>query len=337
MEINGQLITRFLTGVSNKLTKYSKFVQSTKIKIKVDNLKQFNSANAGNKKQKLAIIILAIVIALLVGFSVYMNFNYKKSVAEIEEITQEKETLTFQYQNLIDDYESIETSNDTLSSQLSAEKQRIVELISKLRTTKAANKYEIHKYKKELKTLRNVMKGFIHQLDSLNTLNIQLTEENQEIKQQIYSANRENKKLNEQYETASSKVAMASVIRAINMSIQTFNHKGKVTEKAKKVKRFGIDFMLDENVIAATGIKSLYIRITDPNDHVLINDEQPMFNFEGEQIAYSALREIEYDGQTTSATVFFKHESDELLLAGSYKVDIFCEGHMIGSTISKLK
>lgn len=302
----------------------------------VDNLKQFNSANSGGKNVKLWVIGLVILILGLGTYSIIMNLNYKKSLTEIEAVTQEKETLTFQYQNLLDDYESLETSNDTLSSELSAEKERIVELLADLRSTKAQNKNEIYKYKKELKTLRNIMKGFIHQVDSLNTLNIQLTEENTEIKKQFHTAKRENKKLSEKYEDATSKVELASVIKAVDLTIEAYNHKGKLTTRAKKTKRFGINFSLFENVVAPTGNKQVYIRITDPNDHVLIQDTQPMFNFEGEEIAYSALREIEYDGKTTPTIVYFENKGDELLI-GTYKVDIFCDGHMIGSTINKLK
>ncbi len=302
----------------------------------MDNIKEFNSANKGSKQTKSLLIILILLVAALGTTSILLHFSHKKTIAKVEQVSLEKETLTFQFQNLLDDFDTLETSNDSISTQLSAEKERITELMTMLRTTKAQNKSEIRKYKKELKTIRNIMKGFIQQIDSLNTLNIYLTEENSQIKQQYHSAKKEHKQLSEKYEDATDKVALASVIKAINLGIETYNHKGKLTTRAKKTKRFAINFSLDENIIAPTGIKTVFIRITDPNSHVLIQDEQPMFNFDGEQIAYSSVREINYNGETTPANVYYQNMGEELLI-GNYKIDIFCDGHMIGSSTTLLK
>lgn len=301
----------------------------------MNNLKEFNSAKPKSKSGLITILI--IIIVLLVGGIIFLHFNYEQKVVEVEKVSTEKANLTVEYQSLLDNYESLETSNDTLSVQLSAEKEKIAVLMKKLKSTKAQNKAEINKYKKELKTLRDIMKGFIHQIDSLNTLNIQLTEENKQIKKQIYTAKKENKQLTKRYKDAESKVALASTIKAIDLNLASYNHKGKATARAKKTKRFGIIFKLDENLVAPTGIKQIYIRITDPQEHVLIENEEMTFSFENEEIVYSALREIEYDGSVTPATVYFENTSQERLPSGIYKVDIFCDGKMIGSTTKKLK
>lgn len=301
----------------------------------MNNLKEFNSAKPKSKSG--LIILLVIIIISLIGGIFFLHFNYEQKIVEVEKISTEKANLTIEYQSLLDNYQNLETSNDTLSVQLSTEKEKITVLMKKLKSTKAQNKAEIEKYKKELKTLRNIMKGFIHQIDSLNTLNIQLTEENQQIKKQIYTAKKENKKLTEKYKDAESKVALASTIKAIDLNLESYNHKGKTTARAKKVKRFGIIFKLDENLVAPKGIKQIYIRVTDPEEHVLIENEEMTFLFDNEEIVYSALREIEYDGNTTPATVYFENNREKRLPSGIYKVDIFCDGKMIGSTTKKLK
>ena len=181
------------------------------------------------------------------------------------------------------------------------------------------------------------MKGFIHQIDSLNTLNIELTAQNKQIKKQYYTAQQKNKQLAEKYGEAAEKVKKASVIKAVNISVISYNHKGKTTYKAKKVKRFAVKFALDENVIAPTGTKKVYLRITDPNDHILIENNQPVFSYEGEEIAYSSVREIEYDGTLTDAVVYFEYNDTEPLISGEYSVDIFCDGAMIGTSSVRLK
>jgi len=303
----------------------------------VDNIKEFNSASGKNT----GYIIIIVVLLILVSGLGYLYFNQKKTtevkIVELTQVSHEKETVTFQYQNLLDDYNSLETSNDSIAKQLSSEKERIKKLMDQLRTTKADNKVQIEKYKNELKTLRDIMKGFIHQIDSLNTANIVLTEENTQFKKQITTAKKENKKLNERYEEAANKVAIASVIKAINVSMLSLNSKGKETTRAKKTKRFAIAFELDENVIAAKGTKNVYVRITNPSEHILIQDNQPVFSYEGEEIAYSAVRQIEYDGNTTKAIVYFENTEEGSLIEGTYRVDIFCDGSMIGTAAGSLK
>lgn len=301
----------------------------------MDNLKEYNSASS-NGKLKATIIILIILLLACFGLLVYTYNSFKDQEQELTVSIEERVSVTSQYENLLSDYESLETSNDTLSAKLSLQEEKIKALIAELKTVKANNHAEIDKYKKELKTLRDIMKGFIHQIDSLNTLNIQLTEENKQIKEQYNTAKNENKELSQKYEDANTKVVLASVIKAINMNVEAYNQKGKLTTRAKKTKRLGINFALDENVIAPVGIKKLFIRITDPNDHVLMSNEQNMFNFEGEQIAYSSVREVEYNGIVTPAIVYFEVTGSELL-EGDYKVDIFCDGNMIGSSITQLK
>lgn len=302
----------------------------------MDNIKEFNSANKGGNGYKIIIGVLAVI---LIGLG-YLYFNQQrkteKKIAELNQVNHEKEVLSFQYQNLLDDFDSLETTNDSIGSQLDQEKERIKELITDLRTTKAENRTQINKYKKELKTLRNIMKGFIHQIDSLNTLNVELTAENKEIKKQFQSATKKNKQLSDKYDEAVDKVKIASVIKAVNVTISSLNHKGKSTTRAKKTKRFAVNFALDENAIAPRGTKNVYLRITDSNQHILIQDNQPVFSYEGEEIAYSSVRQIEYDGSLVNAVVYFENNTDEELIQGVYNVDIFCDGAMIGSAEVKL-
>lgn len=305
--------------------------------LNVDNLKEFNSAKQNDRAYKVIIILLLVILVGLGYLYIVQQQKTEQKIAELNQVSNEKEALTFQYQSLLDDYEGLETTNDSISAQLSTEKERIKELMSALRSTKVQNRYEIDKYKKELKTLRDIMKGFIHQIDSLNTLNIQLTEENVQIKKQYKTAKDENRELTEKIEEASDKVAKASVIKAIGVNMESYNHKGKLTNRARKAKRFAVNFSLDENVIAPQGMKNVYVRITDPKEHILIEHNTPVFSYEGEEIAYSAVRQIEYNGTITPATVYFEVSEEGILEEGEYTVDIFCDGSMIGTGKAELK
>ncbi len=301
------------------------------------NIKEFNSANTGGKGYKIIIGILVVILIALGYLFINQQQKTKKIITELNDTTKEKVELTKEYESLLQSYDEIETTNDSISSQLNHEKERINELIAELKTNKAQNRSELKKYKSELKTLRNIMKGFVRQIDSLNIKNIELTAENTQIKSQFKTAKIENKQLADKYDEANDMIKIASVIKAVNVSLTSFNHKGKPTNRAKKTKRFAVNFALGENTIAPTGIKNVYLRITDPVQHILIENNQPVFSYEGEEIAYSSVREVEYDGTLTNAVVFFRYNSNEVLSKGIYSVDIFCDGSMIGSATVELK
>lgn len=302
----------------------------------MDNLKEFESANGQGKSQKVTIIILTVLLIIMTGL--YLNEHFKKQEVKVELVQVEtaKDTLTAQYQTLLHDFENIETSNDSISAQLEQEKEHIKQLMEELKTTKSNNKAQMNKLKKELKTCKDIMKSFVRQIDSLNTLNIALTEENIEVKKQVSAAKQENKKLTQKYEESQAKVAKASVIKAIDVSMACFNEKGKPATKAKKTKRLAINFTLDENAIAPQGTKNVYVRITSPEGLMLLNKDKDTFKFEDDKITFSALRQVEYKGEKEKMVIYYECEEGELQ-TGVYKTDIFCDGSMIGSTEITLK
>ncbi len=300
----------------------------------MDNIKEFSAGNSGNGRKKNIVII--ILCLLLVSFGVYHYFETQQSDQIIETVSNEKLELTYEYQDLLNEYEDLEASNDSINSQLTQERERIKQIMAELRSTKAQNKEQIKKYEKELKTLRDIMKSFIVQIDSLNQSNIALRAENKEIKEQFYTERKKSTELSQTLEAEKEKVAIASVIRAINMSFESYNHKGKPTDKAKKVLRLAIAFTLDENPIAPQGKKNIYVRFTNPENHILLNSEENTFSYEGEQIAYSAVREINYEGLAVDGIVYYEN-TGEPLISGTYKVDIFCDGHTIGTKSLDLK
>ena len=304
----------------------------------MDNLKDFESVSGGGRNKKLVTIIVVESVLLAVMCFLYFTKTYTSHIQTItiNQVSEEKDSLTVQYHLLLADYENIETSNDSISAQLEKEKEHIKQLMTELKATKSENKAQINKLKKELKTLRDVMKSFVHTIDSLNTLNIQLTEENTQVKKQITQAKQENKQLTKKYEEAATKVAKASVIKAINTGMESYTNKGKVANKAKKVKRLAVKFTLDENPIAPQGNKKVYIRIINPEGLMLLNKEQETFKFEDDKITFSALREVDYKGEKVDMVIYYECEDGELA-SGTYKTEIFCDGSMIGSTEIVLK
>ena len=121
---------------------------------------------------KTATIILA-VAALALGGALAWVWGQKSNL--VGELEGEKAELTQQLLNLQSDFENLNSDYDSINSQLDTSREQVAELIDKLSKTEATNRAKIRQYEKELGTLRSIMRGYIVQIDSLNTLNKQLT------------------------------------------------------------------------------------------------------------------------------------------------------------------
>jgi regulator of replication initiation timing len=182
--------------------------------------------------------------------------------------------------------------------------------------------------KKELATLREVLRSYVLQIDSLNRMNEALTQENSNLKTQNEQARQHITNLSTENETLSDKVAIASQLDATGIYAVGHNKKGKAAKKIKDVKKFVVGFTIARNVTTATGMRSLYVRITTPTGDVLTKGGT--FDYENRQLEYSIRKDIEYTGEEQSVTVYW--DVAEALSAGTYRVDIFADGQNIGTT-----
>lgn len=299
---------------------------------------ELNEPNRGNSSSKMQKIILAVLIALL-ALMVWMYIDIKYEKEAIEEqmfvANTEKEALEDDLSNLLVDYEDIQTDNDSLSQKLVDRQAKVKELLAEIKTVKASNYARIREMKRELSTLRKVMKTFIFQIDSLNTMNQELIAENIEVKTSYKEAQTKNRTLEEKNLDLSSKVEKASALKALDIAATPINKKSKETTKVKKVEKVKVCFTLDENVIARRGMIDIYIRIARPDDLVISTPDEGLFTFEGDKLAYTAVREMDYQGGYMDICLYWK--KDQELITGTYYVDIFAGGDQIGTTTFSLK
>jgi Ca2+/Na+ antiporter len=293
-----------------------------------------------NKTNRLLLISNIILLILLI---VFVILYYKETcrvdtyIIQTTQMTSQKDSLTREFNNLITDYDSLKTNNDTINAHLQAEQEKIKQLVEEVKTLKVANVTEIKKYKRELETLRKVMRHFVVQIDSLNTLNQNLTEENVKIKSDYKKSQHVNKELSQKNEELSGKVTIASVLKAKNFKINPLNNKGKPINKAKKVVKIETCFTIFENSVTPAGTKDVYIRIARPDKLVLNSSANNLFNYQGEQIVFSAKRQIEYQNKDIDMCIYWDNDGGQELTVGDYAVDVFIDGNMIGSGAFALK
>ncbi len=284
-----------------------------------------------SKNRILIAISIVVLLAGLVGVT-FLLLSEKKANKELEQEFQlDKEDLENQYTDFAKQYDELRmtVSNDSLSGLLQQEQVKTQRLLEELRTVKSSNATEIRRLKKELTTLRKVMVGYINQIDSLNRLTAHQKEVIAEVTQKYNDASRQINSLSEEKKSLNKKVSLAAQLDATNVYIQAVNKKGKVAKKVKDVTKFKIGFTIVKNITAETGERTIYIRITKPDNSVLTKSAGNTFSYENKQLTYSIKKYIEYNGEEQGVTVYW--DVDEFLYAGSYRVDIFANGTLIGS------
>ena len=277
----------------------------------------------------MALIGVLIVGLAIVSFLLFRSHSANQEMQQLFEV--EKEEMENEYSNFANQYDElqIKINNDSLYQKLEQEKLKTQRLLEELRQVKSSNAAEIMRLRKELKTVRAVMRTYIIQIDSLNRINQQLTSENQSVKKKYNEATQQISSLSEEKKTLNEKVTLASQLDATHITVTPTNKRGKKTDRIKRITRLDISFTVVKNITADTGQRTLYVRITKPNQEVLTKSAANTFPYENRNIAYSIKKYIEYTGEEQNVTVYWNVE--EFLQAGTYRVDIFADGNLIGS------
>lgn len=279
--------------------------------------------------QLIAIIgVLVIVLGIVIGFLVNRNAQIK----DIQQLhTIEKQELEDEYEAISLQYEGFKFSvqNDSLLYKLENEQAKVLRLQEELRTTKATDQAEIKRLKDELATLRKILRSYIQQIDSLNRLNEELRAENQQITQQFNETSRTLSQVSQEKAQLTEKVSLASQLVATNISVRAVNDRDKQQTRLSRSSRFVVSFTIARNITSEPGERNIYVRIMAPDGTVLTKSPTNTFPYENKDIVYSMQRTVEYGGEEIPVTLYW--EIEEFLMPGSYKADIFADGHHIGS------
>jgi hypothetical protein len=279
-------------------------------------------------------VIVALVIAIVVLGIMYMNQS-NQSASTQAQLTQEKDSIEASLTKMATEYGNLKTSNDTINTQLLGERTKVESLLSELRHVKSVDYDQIKKYQSELGTLRAVMRSYVTQIDSLNTLNHALIAENIDVKKNYSNEKVKNQQLTEQNTSLNTQVAKGSIIKARGTKAEPINARGKEMTRASRVEKIKVCFTLVENSIAKAGIKVVYLRVTSPEGYLLAQSQADVFNAGGENLVYSAKREVDYQNQDVDMCIFYDTRGE--LKAGTYSAAIYLDGNQIGSTQFILK
>ena len=275
------------------------------------------------KKVMYALIAVAVLLA---GTLAYIW--YEKS-SLVKDLTLEKEELTEQMIALQNDYATLSSDYDEINLQLDSSRLEVQLLIEKLAKTEATNRSKIRQYEKELGTLRSIMKSYIVQIDSLNTLNKKLTADAAAARREAAESKKRQQELSKEVESLSGQVAAGSVIKARGIRIEAYNASDKVTDRSSRVVRLLTTLSLVENDLAPKGPVRVYIRVKGPDGILLTNDTQRTFEVNGEPMICSALREVDYQGKEVEMSIYLNDITG--YIKGIYTVEVYTTQSLLGS------
>ena len=319
--------------------------------------------NLTTKNKYSSIVILLLVVCL--GYTGYLISSLNK---ENHEISKELSSLLMENNDmnkilinedalsasntsnlkdnlklLLVSYDSLELSNTIVVDSINQQREKIKTLMTKVDQLNSKSKKDwrsIFKLKKEAETLRGIMKGYIHTIDSLNTLNINLSNTLTEKTNKLNTVSNENQKYKKQNKDLQSKVALGAVLQAGNVTVTAIRIRNSGTQsettRAAKTNTIKACFNLLKNKLSKSGDKNIYIKVIDPNQKTLISKNPiNIKNSNGKNLELSSKRIVNYQNEDMDLCIF--HKIEDILQPGNYKVEIYNDGYFIGKSSFALR
>ena len=268
-----------------------------------------------NKGSKTWVILALLFIIISVGLLIYFLPMQSKYQEMVDEKEVQRTILQYELEDLMASHDSIKVEYGTLADSL-AIKDSIIQANAAEIKQLLNYKWEYRKVNKKLEALREITQGYVHQMDSLYTVNRDLKEENEKIRQQYAKEQDRTRELTKDKEDLIEKVNNATVLRAYNVTASTVRFTGsgreRETDKAKKVERVKVCFTLGENLLAEAGTKTVYIQIIRPDNVVVTQKvgEDYSFDYQGGKLQYSAKKEVDYQNKDTYTCLHWNKKSD---------------------------
>jgi len=298
--------------------------------------------NKQNKKQVI-FIILAVVFLIALLVVGYLYFNTKK---QVDGLMVEKELIRADLQSeldsLLNQHERVKTEYGQLSDSLLAKDSVIVANAKEIKNL-LNYKWEYYKVKKKIDRLQKIAQNYVLQMDSLYTVNQELKEENERIRENYQSEIKKNTSLVEEKNELIEIVDQAAVLRAYNIESTGIRQRGSrqnPTDKANRTDRVRVCFTLGENQLVEPGNKTIYVRIARPDEAILVVDktDEYAFMFEETKLQFSLKREIDYQGEAMDICLYWdKWDNDSKAMPGRYHVSLYTENANIGESFFELR
>lgn len=291
--------------------------------------------------------ILWIIVALLLGSNIitlWLYWQEKNKAAEqivvTEKVLVEKNTIQSDLLELQKEYDNLKTNDAALQKEIDEKKAYIEQLLKEAQKHKG-DAYIISKLKKETETLRQIMIGYVHTIDSLGQLNQTLRVEKENVIKELDSEKGKITNLNKEKDELKATIEKGSILSCFNVKasavkLKNGGKKETVTDKAKRADKIKVSFTLSENKIAKPGEKTVYVRIITPDGKEMAKnyDDNYKFVFDKSSGYYAGKETLNYANVEISGVLYC--EGMDPLVPGNYIIEITCDKVVVATTSLKL-
>ena len=252
--------------------------------------------------------------------------------------------LTKDFQNMLNTYDDLILKDKSKADSLNLQKEKIISLMSDLEKSRrngSLNAQKIAQLNKENTTLRSIMKSYVYQIDSLNTLNVKLNTELTQTTNKLESTQSERDQYKKEANEKAEQVRLGARLQAFNFSSNglkmKLNNTTEPTNRARNCVQIQSSFTLSENLLNKAGNKTIYLQVTAPNGKILQSKSNYTLETDEGKIAYSDKKEVNYQNKQLDMSIYYDLGSNKDAEKGTYKVKIYCDGSLAGTDSFILK
>lgn len=283
-------------------------------------------------------IVIAILSLLLVG-SLFYIFKLTTDTSNLETVVKtektEKENVMKDLQELKTTYDSAIAENTSMSDELIAEREKVVNLISQLEKSKGTVA-DLSKYRSQYNTLQTKMNSLMQEVEVLKKENQTLTTNLDSTKVVLEDTKNYTKTLVGQNEELTKTVEKASKLTISNLKTSAYKKRssGKeiATEKASRADILKVSFTIAENAVAKTGDKQYYVQVIDSKNNVL--GDKATATFGENSLTYSFITTVQYENKSVQVT---ENLPGKDFAKGTYFVNVFDKNELVSKTSFTLK
>lgn len=300
-------------------------------------MNEFENIPAQKSKNRRNNIIVIALSVILFAMIVLFFMQRREHGMMMGNIRAEKDSIQNELTQIVAGYDLLKTENDTINEQLIYAQAKVRDLLIEVEQTKRVSYQKINDYQKQVTTLRGIMRDFVVQIDSLNKRNEQLMAENTQVKEQFKQVEIKNEQLSQDIENKEKRLQRAAQLETRDLIAEGLNSRGKETRFAKKAETIRISFVLGKNITSKRGAKNVYVRIMRPDQLLLTKSPNDLFQFEDLKIPFSAMREVNYEGQDLPVNIYWDNAGESEFMIGTYTIDLFADGNNVGTTTIEFK
>lgn len=312
-----------------------------------------------NKKGNGAFIAIILLLLLSLGVMAYLwsaknsqlnDCNNKNTLLEADMdamnqmmagyVDNMSNDLRKDFQNMMETYDALMQKDKSSRDSIMVQKRKIQELIDEISSNKKMSASQILQLRKENETLRKIMKSYVMQIDSLNTLNLKLESNLETTKNELNQTTSQRDQYRQEAETNAAQVKKGQKLSAFNFSSgglrMKLNNTTESTNRAKSVVQIKSSFTISENPLTPPGNKTVYMQIIDPSGKTLQSRSSNVVSTDLGTIAFSDKKDIDYNNERVDVSIYYDVKGEDLQ-GGNYKVKIYVDGQLIGTDSFTLK